>query len=334
MKSGFRFGLAACAILLALLIGTATHAEAALSGRFMIRQAQSSLVVTGGWLPNQTYGNGSPVIIFQNENGENSRYWRIEPVGGDQYRVMWRNTNLALDLARGERRNGVEILLWQWNGGANQKWYIVNGPHGAVFINVQTGLALDLRADSRTPRTRYQGYTPNNTRAQGFDLIRLGGGSSSSYSGSSSKSSSAYSSAYSSAKAAPDASSGRRLVFSKVRVKLTLPNGWRYTETPATKDSAATLELYAPGDQAAVTITTGFNTDERAADIAQQMSKEMKGTSPRKANSASWTFETSSGGVKTLVIVTEDRRARSVMVLTVTNDNDETETIINSMETY
>ena len=151
--------------------------EASAGGRYIIRQAQSSLLMTGGWLPNKTYGNGSPVIIFNNDN--NNRYWRIENAGGGAYRVMWRDTNLALDMAGGQNFDGAQVLLWQYHGGSNQKWRIVNGPQGASFINVGNGLALDLTADNRTPRTRYQGYRPNNTRAQGFDIISLDGGSAS-----------------------------------------------------------------------------------------------------------------------------------------------------------
>lgn len=317
--------------LVATLIGVCcgNGAEAAISGRYMIRQAQSSLVMTGGWLPNRTYGEGSPVMLFQNEDNRNWRYWRIEPLANGEYRVMWRDTNLALDLARGERRNGAEVLLWPWHGRRNQRWRIQRGPHGAVFINVETGLALDLAGDQRTPRNRYQGYQPNNTRAQGFTLIRLKG--SSSYSAAPAVTTSP-SSSYT--VAAVSTASGTRRTFKEVRVRLTLPAGWRYIETPATQTDAASLELYAPGDESAITITVDFDTDERAAATAAELSREFKGTKPKKVNATSWAFETDTQGVKTIVIVTEDRRTRSIMVLSVTNDTDETEKVIDSLEGF
>ena len=305
--------------------------EAAISGRYMIRQAQSKLVMTGGWLPTKKYGDGSPVIIFQNENGQNKRYWRIEPLKGGEYRVMWQNTNLALDLARGERRNGVPIILWRWNGGANQRWRIVKGPHGAVFINVATGLAIDLSADDRSPRNRYQGYSPNNTRAQGFSLIKIVG---SSYKQPQQYPSNSYEDYTEVGSSAASSQDGRRLAFSKVRVKLTLPQSWRYVETPATADSSATLELYGPGDSSAITITTDFNTDERAENVARQLSQEFKGTTPKKTDKSTWVFEMIADGIKSMVIVTEDRANRRLMVLSVTNENDDVDKIINSMDSY
>ena len=39
-------------------------------------------------------------------------------------------------------------------------------------------------------------------------------------------------------------------------------------------------------------------------------------------------------GIETIVIVVEDRRAGSIMVVSVTNDNSVTEKIIGSIETY
>ncbi|MEG1603505.1 MAG: RICIN domain-containing protein [Cloacibacillus sp.] len=329
MKINKLFFMTLLAAAIAVCAGNA-RAEAVISGRYMIRQAQSSLVMTGAWLPNKTYGQGSPVIIFQNENNKNWRYWRIEPLAGGEYRVMWRDTNLALDLARGERANGVEILLWPWHGRANQRWRIQNGPHGAVFINVQTGLALDLDGDRRTPRNRYQGYEPNNSRAQGFTLVRLGG--SSSYRPAPDPY--AAPSYAAPAPSAPVVFSGTKKTFSGVRVRLTLPAGWRYQETPATKTEAASLELYAPRDESAITIMTGFDTDERASQTASEMSREIGGTKPKKINENSWAFETTTSGVKTLVIVTEDRSTRSLMILSVTNDNDQTAQVINSLEGF
>ena len=308
--------LITAAILLLLAATAQQPAEAALRGRYVIRQAQSSLVMTGAWLPNKTYGAGSPVIIFENENNSNKRYWRIEPVSGNEYKIYWRDTNLLLDLSGGSNRNGVEIILWPDNGGSNQRWRIIKGPHGSMFINAATGLALDLTSDSRTLRNRYQGWERNNTRAQCFSIIPVGNNSGSSSS-------------------AASQSSGDRRDFRSVRVRLKLPSNWRAVETrPRRSGDAGTLELYAPDNTSAITITTAFGTNERASAVANQLSREHNGTKPVRHSSDSYSYKFVDSGIETIVIVVENRSARSIMVLSVTNDNSVTEKIINSIETY
>lgn len=160
--------------LITLLSSISADARELYDGRYLIRPIDSRLVVTASWLPNKTYGKNSKVMIFHNENNRNWRHWRIIGIGGDQFKILWRDTNLALDIAEGRAQNGTPVIIWPYHGGSNQRWRIYEMENGGYsFINVGTGLALDLPGDNRTPRTRYHGYEENGTRAQIFQIIRL-----------------------------------------------------------------------------------------------------------------------------------------------------------------
>lgn len=166
--------LALTVSLMGLFASESADARELYDGRYLIRPIDSKLVVTASWLPNKTYGKSSKVMIYHNEDNRNWRNWRIIGIGSDQFKILWRDTNLALDIAQGRAQNGTPVIIWPYHGGSNQRWRIYEMENGGYsFINVGTGLAFDLPGDNRTPRTLCHGYEENGTRAQIFQIIKL-----------------------------------------------------------------------------------------------------------------------------------------------------------------
>ena len=151
MKKLLLILLALTVSLMGLFASESADARELYDGRYLIRPIDSKLVVTASWLPNKTYG-----------------------IGSDQFKILWRDTNLALDIAQGRAQNGTPVIIWPYHGGSNQRWRIYEMENGGYsFINVGTGLAFDLPGDNRTPRTLCHGYEENGTRAQIFQIIKL-----------------------------------------------------------------------------------------------------------------------------------------------------------------
>ena len=166
--------LALTVSLMGLFASESADARELYDGRYLIRPIDSKLVVTASWLPNKTYGKSRKVMIYHNEDNRNWRHWRIIGIGSDQFKILWRDTNLALDIAQGRAQNGTPVIIWPYHGGSNQRWRIYEMENGGYrFINVGTGLAFDLPGDNRTPRTLCHGYEENGTRAQIFQIIKL-----------------------------------------------------------------------------------------------------------------------------------------------------------------
>ena len=174
MKKLLLILLALTVSLMGLFASESADARELYDGRYLIRPIDSKLVVTASWLPNKTYGKSSKVMIYHNEDNRNWRHWRIIGIGSDQFKILWRDTNLALDIAQGRAQNGTPVIIWPYHGGSNQRWRIYEMENGGYsFIHVGTGLAFDLPGDNRTPRTLCHGYEENGTRAQIFQIIKL-----------------------------------------------------------------------------------------------------------------------------------------------------------------
>ena len=174
MKKLLLILLALTVSLMGLFASESADARELYDGRYLIRPIDSKLVVTASWLPNKTYGKSSKVMIYHNEDNRNWRHWRIIGIGSDQFKILWRDTNLALDIAQGRAQNGTPVIIWPYHGGSNQRWRIYEMENGGYsFINVGTGLAFDLPGDNRTPRTLCHGYEENGTRAQNFQINKL-----------------------------------------------------------------------------------------------------------------------------------------------------------------
>ncbi|MES1053941.1 hypothetical protein FOA24_34545, partial [Bacillus thuringiensis] len=83
---------------------------------YQIKSATSeNLVLSGG-------NSGTNVTAETNQNRPN-QYWIIEEAGnGDFYLKSKGNSNLVLDVAGSSTTNGTNIILWNYNGGTNQKF--------------------------------------------------------------------------------------------------------------------------------------------------------------------------------------------------------------------
>ena len=106
MKKLLLILLALTVSLMGLFASESADARELYDGRYLIRPIDSKLVVTASWLPNKTYGKSSKVMIYHNEDNRNWRHWRIIGIGSDQFKILWRDTTLALDIAQGRAQNG------------------------------------------------------------------------------------------------------------------------------------------------------------------------------------------------------------------------------------
>lgn len=69
---------------------------------------------------------------------------------GQLYVISSKNSGKALDVARGSRDNGANVLQYRYNGNANQKWYIERKSNGYYVIkSCASGKVLDVSGVSR-----------------------------------------------------------------------------------------------------------------------------------------------------------------------------------------
>lgn len=84
------------------------------------------------------------------------------PVANGTYKIISRNSALAMDAYGARTTNGTQIIQWAYSGGSNQKWTVTDTGGGIYkIIGVQSGKSLDISGFS----------TANGAKLQLWDFL-------------------------------------------------------------------------------------------------------------------------------------------------------------------
>jgi hypothetical protein len=76
-------------------------------------------------------GQGSSVIQHTYHGG-NNQLWRIHLIDGTYVIESASGNNLVMDVCGGSAQNGTPIVVWEWNGGLNQRFYLIRNSYSSV----------------------------------------------------------------------------------------------------------------------------------------------------------------------------------------------------------
>lgn len=167
MKKYGSFFCALALLLVAVFYQGLSSAEAAIlpDGKYCIRLSDKDMALA----------------VHDLEKGERATLqkdgtrWNFKHIGNNVYEIQ--KKGFALAMKAKNARNGAHVLLQKANGKKNQQWKLRSYKGYYTLTNVKTKLALDLSGNFRWTGNYFQGYTPNNTRAQLFKLVGKHGNS-------------------------------------------------------------------------------------------------------------------------------------------------------------
>jgi len=100
------------------------------------------MLVGGAW--DRKNSNGANINIWTKEDGGHAKV-RFVPCNDGSYIIQFQNGNRVLDVSGGKSDNKQNIHLWEYAGGANQRWFLKsNGKDRYWLINAKTGKAADI----------------------------------------------------------------------------------------------------------------------------------------------------------------------------------------------
>jgi len=155
-----------------------------------IAQPVKTLPNTGGWQTwvnfdlgtVGTYAPGYHTIRLVFTSGSSSlNWWRTEtsatPVANGTYKIINRNSGLALDATGQGTANGTAIDQWGYNGGNNQRWTVTSLGGGQYkVVGVQSGKVLEVAGQSTADGAAVQLYTDNGGGNQKWNFVATSGG--------------------------------------------------------------------------------------------------------------------------------------------------------------
>lgn len=96
--------------------------------------------------------------------------------GGTYYKIVNRNSGLALDISGASKTNGGVAIQWPYSGGYNQQWKEVAVNGGYKLVNRNSGLLLDDPNSSKTAGTQLDQWNDSNANNQWWNLVSAGNG--------------------------------------------------------------------------------------------------------------------------------------------------------------
>ena len=88
-------------------------------------------------------------IVQSADSGLTSQQWQIQPVSGNLFNLINRNSGLALDINMASHSHGGQAIQYQYRGGNNQLWSFEPAPAGAwVLRNFNSQQVLDVAGGS------------------------------------------------------------------------------------------------------------------------------------------------------------------------------------------
>lgn len=144
--------------------------EDILSGdSYVIKQKNSNLAII---VQNSATSNGSNVIqgTLTNSGTQSWRminvtgvYWKIVPVSA---------TSKALDVYNASGDDGANAVIWDYTGGANQQWLIIEQDSGIYQIKARhSGKCLDVDGTTTSSGANVRQWTCDNSETQQFQLL-------------------------------------------------------------------------------------------------------------------------------------------------------------------
>jgi hypothetical protein len=137
----------------------ASPTSAAVSARNAAGDTRVHYINTQGWLAQNT-DDYLPDNLHPSVSGHIKAANLLQPilapyVNGNQtipdgtYKIINRNSGLALDAAGQGTVNGTPVQQWNYNGGGNQQWTVKNlGNNQYEISGVQSGKSLDVKGES------------------------------------------------------------------------------------------------------------------------------------------------------------------------------------------
>jgi hypothetical protein len=95
---------------------------------------------------------------------------------GTYYKLINRNSGLALDISGASTANGGAAIQWPYDSGANQQWQEVAVNGGYKLVNRNSGLLLDDPGFSTTNGTQLDQWSDSNGSNQWWNLVSTGDG--------------------------------------------------------------------------------------------------------------------------------------------------------------
>lgn len=127
--------------------------------------------------------NGNDVIQYTTNSGPNQRWFFYRSPQGYVFIVsaLAGGRSVALDVTSGNTTLGTRLEIWQYNGGQNQAFRLMQAaalsPGKKAITNAYAhGNSMDVPAGSVAPDTRLQTWPANNGDNQRFEFIHKGNG--------------------------------------------------------------------------------------------------------------------------------------------------------------
>ncbi len=96
--------------------------------------------------------------------------------GSSYYKIINRNSGLALDISGASTSNGGKAIQWSYSGGTNQQWQEVSVNGGYKLVNRNSGLVLDDPGWSKSAGTQLDQWSDTNGPNQWWNLVPAGNG--------------------------------------------------------------------------------------------------------------------------------------------------------------
>jgi hypothetical protein len=161
----------------------AAQTQAAVNARVGAGDGKVHYVDTTGWLTSSDYNDG----VHPSVSGHLKAASLLQPIlapylsGGGlangTYKIINRNSGLALDATGQGTADGTAIEQYTYNGGTNQRWTVTSLGGGQYkIVGVQSGKALDVYGQSTADGAAIKLYTDNGGSNQKWILTATSGG--------------------------------------------------------------------------------------------------------------------------------------------------------------
>ena len=137
-------------------------------------------------VPSANCSNGIKIQMYE-DNGTNSQRFQFIQIGTERtiedgtYRIaLFNNENLGLDIDSSSRRNGANVLIWEWFDNNIQKEFnlqYLEADGCYIITNVNSGKVLDAENGGTTNYTNVWQYEYNGSAAQKWFITKDANGS-------------------------------------------------------------------------------------------------------------------------------------------------------------
>ena len=95
-------------------------------------------------------------VDLQSCGADSNQTFRFESTG-DDVRIVEVRTGKVLDVEGGSTSNGANIIVYQWHGGSNQRWYV--RPVGSRYeiVSVKSGKCITVSRSAGSGSELFQG---------------------------------------------------------------------------------------------------------------------------------------------------------------------------------